>query len=63
MSAPSTRPDTPEGPGSVSRAPRLPAGFEAKPNALPRFTTEIDGLDLHFIHVRSPLRAAFRTVR
>ena len=23
-------------------------------NALPQFTTEIDGLDIHFIHVRSP---------
>jgi Epoxide hydrolase N terminus len=28
--------------------------FEAKLNALPQFTTEIDGLDIHFIHVRSP---------
>jgi pimeloyl-ACP methyl ester carboxylesterase len=27
---------------------------EAKLNALPQFTTEIDGLDVHFIHVRSP---------
>src|SRR4029450_9893525 len=27
MSAPSTRPDTPEGPGSVRGAPNLPAGF------------------------------------
>ena len=26
---------------------------EAKLNALPQFTTEIDGLDVHFIHVRS----------
>jgi pimeloyl-ACP methyl ester carboxylesterase len=26
---------------------------EAKLNALPQFVTEIDGLDLHFIHVRS----------
>jgi hypothetical protein len=26
---------------------------EAKPNALPQFTTEIDGLDIHFLHVRS----------
>jgi pimeloyl-ACP methyl ester carboxylesterase len=26
---------------------------EAKLNALPQFTTEIDGLDIHFIHVRS----------
>jgi pimeloyl-ACP methyl ester carboxylesterase len=27
---------------------------EAKLNGLPQFTTEIDGLDIHFIHVRSP---------
>jgi pimeloyl-ACP methyl ester carboxylesterase len=27
---------------------------EAKLNGLPQFTTEIDGLDVHFIHVRSP---------
>jgi pimeloyl-ACP methyl ester carboxylesterase len=27
--------------------------FEAKLNALPHFITEIDGLDIHFIHVRS----------
>jgi pimeloyl-ACP methyl ester carboxylesterase len=27
---------------------------EAKLNALPQFITEIDGLDIHFIHVRSP---------
>src|SRR5262245_29254507 len=27
---------------------------EAKLNALPQFTTEIDGLDVHFIHARSP---------
>jgi hypothetical protein len=26
---------------------------EARLNALPRFVTEIDGLDIHFIHVRS----------
>src|SRR6202035_5876072 len=26
---------------------------EAKLNALPNFITEIDGLDIHFIHVRS----------
>ena len=26
---------------------------EAALNALPQFTTEIDGLDIHFIHVRS----------
>jgi len=24
------------------------------PGALPHFVTEIDGLDIHFIHVRSP---------
>jgi pimeloyl-ACP methyl ester carboxylesterase len=28
-------------------------GCEAKLNALPNFLTEIDGLDIHFIHVRS----------
>ena len=27
--------------------------FEAKLNAIPQFVTEIDGLDIHFIHVRS----------
>jgi pimeloyl-ACP methyl ester carboxylesterase len=27
---------------------------EAKLNALPQFTTEVDGLSIHFIHVRSP---------
>src|SRR5580704_15791971 len=27
--------------------------IEAKLNALPHFLTEIDGLDIHFIHVRS----------
>ncbi len=27
---------------------------EAKLNALPQYTTEIDGVDIHFIHVRSP---------
>ena len=27
---------------------------QAKLNALPQFLTEIDGLDIHFIHVRSP---------
>jgi hypothetical protein len=27
--------------------------FEAKFNAFPQFTTEIDGTDIHFIHVRS----------
>ena len=28
--------------------------FEARLNALPQFVTEIDGLDIHFIHVNSP---------
>jgi pimeloyl-ACP methyl ester carboxylesterase len=28
-------------------------GCEAKLNALPQFVTEIDGLDIHFVHVRS----------
>ena len=28
--------------------------FEKRLNALPQFITEIDGLDIHFIHVRSP---------
>ena len=28
--------------------------FEARLNALPQFITEIDGLEIHFIHVRSP---------
>ena len=27
---------------------------EAKLNALPHFTTEIDGVAIHFIHVKSP---------
>src|SRR4051812_26092544 len=27
---------------------------EARLNAFPQFTTEIDGVDIHFIHVRSP---------
>src|SRR5215468_5214692 len=28
--------------------------FEAKLNALPQYTTDIDGVSIHFIHVRSP---------
>jgi pimeloyl-ACP methyl ester carboxylesterase len=28
--------------------------FERRLNALPQFLTEIDGLDIHFLHVRSP---------
>jgi pimeloyl-ACP methyl ester carboxylesterase len=31
---------------------------EAKLNALPQFTTKIDGLDIHFLHVRSPQQNA-----
>ena len=31
---------------------------EAKLTALPQFTTEIDGADIHFIHVKSPHRGA-----
>jgi pimeloyl-ACP methyl ester carboxylesterase len=31
---------------------------EARLNALPQFTTEIDGVDIHFIHVRSPHEGA-----
>src|ERR1700723_2004853 len=31
---------------------------EARLNALPNFTTEIDGLDIHFIHVRSNHKTA-----
>jgi pimeloyl-ACP methyl ester carboxylesterase len=31
---------------------------EAKLNALPQFMTEIDGVDIHFIHVRSPHEGA-----
>ncbi|MDF2647766.1 MAG: Epoxide hydrolase domain protein [Paenibacillus sp.] len=32
--------------------------IEAKLNALPQFITEIDGLDIHFIHVRSKHKGA-----
>ena len=32
---------------------------EAKLNALPQFTTEIDGVDIHFIHVKSEHENAF----
>ena len=32
--------------------------IEAKMNALPQFITEIDGLDIHFIHVRSKQKNA-----
>jgi pimeloyl-ACP methyl ester carboxylesterase len=33
-------------------------GCEARLNALPNFVTEIDGLDIHFIHVRSQHQGA-----
>lgn len=36
--------------------------FEAKLNALPQFKTEIDGVDVHFIHVRSKHRGALPLV-
>jgi pimeloyl-ACP methyl ester carboxylesterase len=32
--------------------------FEAKFNKLPQYKTEIDGVDIHFIHVRSPHKDA-----
>jgi pimeloyl-ACP methyl ester carboxylesterase len=32
--------------------------FETRLNALPQFMTEIDGLDIHFIHVKSPHKNA-----
>ena len=35
---------------------------EAKLNALPQFMTEIDGLDIHFIHVRSPREGALPAI-
>jgi len=34
---------------------------EAKLNALPQFKTEIDGLDIHFIHVKSRHENACRS--
>ena len=36
---------------------------EAKLNALPQFTTEIDGLAIHFIHVKSPHEGALTARR
>jgi hypothetical protein len=33
---------------------------EARLNALPQFITEIDGLDIHFLHVRSQHRTRCR---
>jgi pimeloyl-ACP methyl ester carboxylesterase len=35
---------------------------ESKLNALPQFTSEIDGVDIHFIHVRSPHEGALPLV-
>jgi pimeloyl-ACP methyl ester carboxylesterase len=35
---------------------------EARLNALPQFTTEIDGLDIHFIHVRSKHKNALPVI-
>src|SRR5207249_12138803 len=35
---------------------------EAKLNALPQFITEIDGLDIHFIHVRSKHQGALPVI-
>ena len=35
---------------------------EAKLNALPQFITEIDGLDIHFIHVRSKQKGALPVI-
>src|SRR5689334_22330060 len=35
---------------------------EATLNALPQFTTEIDGVDIHFIHVRSKLPNALPVI-
>lgn len=36
--------------------------FEAKLNALPQFTTTIDGVEIHFIHVRSKHPAALPVI-
>ncbi|GAB7546909.1 epoxide hydrolase family protein [Cupriavidus sp. 8B] len=36
--------------------------FEAKLNALPQFMTRIDGVDIHFIHVRSKHRNALPVI-
>src|SRR3954470_24006662 len=35
---------------------------ETRLNALPQFTTEIDGVNIHFIHVRSPYEGAMPLV-
>ncbi len=36
--------------------------FEARLNALPQFITEIEGLDIHFIHVKSPHKNALPVI-
>lgn len=36
--------------------------FESKLNALPQFMAQIDGVDIHFVHVRSPHRNALPLV-
>jgi hypothetical protein len=36
--------------------------FEARLNALPQFITTIDGLDIHFIHVRSKHKSALPVI-
>ena len=36
--------------------------LEGKLNALPQFVTQIDGLDIHFIHVKSPHRDALPVI-
>jgi pimeloyl-ACP methyl ester carboxylesterase len=36
--------------------------YEARLNALPQFKTEIDGEDIHFIHVRSPHEGALALI-
>ncbi len=36
--------------------------FERRLNAFPQFVTEIDGLDIHFVHVRSPHQDALPLV-
>ena len=38
---------------AIGRPSTTGARCEARLNALPQFITEIDGLDIHFIHVRS----------
>src|SRR5277367_398324 len=38
---------------AIGREATIGRKCEAKLNALPQFITEVDGLDIHFIHVRS----------